>query len=78
MKLFLLLLFGSLAGNISEGYTLFSPLPSQAPSSGYNTYLIDNNEDIIIQSNESKKNCHYFGNFVDDSSSSSITYGDWA
>ena len=49
MKLFLLLFLGSLTGNISEGYTLFSPLPSQVPSNGYNTYLIDNNEDIINQ-----------------------------
>ena len=32
---------------ISEGYTLFSPIPDQGSSNDYTTYLIDNSENII-------------------------------
>ena len=38
-----------LNSSISEGYTLFSPLPNQNSSGIYNTFLIDNDENIINQ-----------------------------
>ena len=41
------ILFSLLYCDISDGYTLFSPLPDQAPSNGYSTYLIDNSENIV-------------------------------
>ena len=38
-----------LNSSISDGYTLFSPLPNQNSSGIFNTFLIDNNENIINQ-----------------------------
>ena len=46
--IYLVLIFSIIYGEISEGYTLFSPLPNQSPSNGYKTYLINNNETILI------------------------------
>ena len=48
MIIITIILLNFLYSNISDGVTLFSPLPDQAPSSGiYSTYLIDNNNNII-------------------------------
>ena len=38
-----------LKSSISDGYTLFSPLPNQNSSGIFNTFLIDNDENIINQ-----------------------------
>ena len=38
-----------LKSSVSDGYTLFSPLPNQNSSGIFNTFLIDNNENIINQ-----------------------------
>jgi len=53
--IYLILIFNLVYAEISEGYTLFSPLPNQAPANDYKTYLIDNNEDIINQWNHDCK-----------------------
>ena len=42
-----IIIIGFLYSSISDGYTLFSPLPNQNSSGSNNTYLIDNSEDII-------------------------------
>ena len=55
MIIITIILLNFLYSNISDGVTLFSPLPDQSPSSGiYTTYLIDNNENIV---NEWEHNC---------------------
>ena len=51
MNFIIIFIITMLNADISPGYTLYSPFPNQAPSDGYNTYLIDNNENIINQWN---------------------------
>ena len=51
MNFIIIFIISMLNADISPGYTLYSPFPNQAPSDGYNTYLIDNNENIINQWN---------------------------
>jgi len=45
--LIIIIFLSILTPQVSDGLTLFSPLPDQAPSNGYHTYLIDNEENII-------------------------------
>jgi len=47
MIIITIILLNILYCQISDGYTLFSPIPDQAPSNDYSTYLIDNSENII-------------------------------
>ena len=51
MNFIIIFIISILNADISPGYTLYSPLPDQPPSDGYNSYLIDNNENIINQWN---------------------------
>ena len=47
MIIITIILLNILYCQISDGYTLFSPLPNQDPPNDYSTYLIDNSENII-------------------------------
>ena len=47
MILFYIIIISMMRGEISDGYTLFSPLPNQNISGANTTYLIDNSENII-------------------------------
>ena len=47
MILIFIIFLSILYSEISDGYTLFSPLPNQSGSGFNSTYLIDNNENII-------------------------------
>ena len=49
MIIIYILFISILNSSISDGYTLFSPLPNQNSSGIFNTFLIDNNENIIKQ-----------------------------
>ena len=49
MKLLYIIILCILRASISEGYTLFSPLPNQNSSGIFNTFLIDNNKNVINQ-----------------------------
>tara|TARA_X000001036_G_scaffold109507_1_gene102650 strand:+ start:393 stop:1829 length:1437 start_codon:yes stop_codon:yes gene_type:complete len=45
--LFYIIITSLIQGEVSDGYTLFSPLPNQNTSGTNTTYLIDNSENII-------------------------------
>mgnify|MGYP001243380534 FL=1 len=47
MILFYIIIISLIQGEVSDGYTLFSPLPNQNTSGTNTTYLIDNSENII-------------------------------
>lgn len=47
MILLYIIIISMMRGEISDGYTLFSPLPNQNTSGANTTYLIDNSENII-------------------------------
>ncbi len=47
MILFYIIITSLIQGEVSDGYTLFSPLPNQNTSGTNTTYLIDNSENII-------------------------------
>ena len=49
MKLLYIIILCILRASVSEGYTLFSPLPNQNSSGIFNTFLIDNNKNVVNQ-----------------------------
>ena len=55
MNFIIIFIISILNADISPGYILYSPIPDQFPSGGYNTYLIDNDENIINEWNHDCK-----------------------